>query len=94
MRGGGPRHYLNLYKKVNLPNLITIKGNVAKEITGKSYEELLAEAKNSVLKHSFSTKVSFNLLKQTNTVSSVAKSCRNFAHFESRAGDGKDSTRQ
>ena len=67
MRGGGPRHYLNLYKKVNLPNLITIKGNVAKEITGKSYEELLAEAKNGVLKHSFSTKMSFNLLKQTNT---------------------------
>jgi Zn-dependent M28 family amino/carboxypeptidase len=67
MRGGGPRHYLNLYKKVNLPNLITIKGNVAKEITGKSYEELLAEAKNGVLKHSFSTKISFNLLKQTST---------------------------
>jgi Zn-dependent M28 family amino/carboxypeptidase len=67
MRGGGPRHYLNLYKKINLPNLITIKGNVAKEITGKSYDELLAEAKNGVLKNSFSTKLSFNLLKQTST---------------------------
>jgi len=65
MRGGGPRHYLNLYKKVNLPNLITIKGNIAKEITGKTYEELLAEAKNGISKNSYTTKISFSLLKET-----------------------------
>lgn len=65
MRGGGPRHYLNLYKKVNLPNLITVKGNVAKEITGKSYDELLAEAKNGVTKSAYTVKLSFNLLKET-----------------------------
>jgi hypothetical protein len=65
MRGSGPRHYLNFYKKVNLPNLITIKGNVAQIITGKSYDELLSEAKNGVSKHTFTANLSFKLLKET-----------------------------
>jgi len=61
----GNRHYLEVYRPVNYPPLITVRANVAKEITGKTLEELQAEGKNGATQSSFKTRLSLEFSKVT-----------------------------